>query len=64
VTSTPINIRNAKADFPEVTILFDYSKVLEDSSIELIVVATPNHIHKKYVARALKLTSMSSLKNH
>lgn len=54
VTSTPDNIRNAKADFPEATILSDYSKVLEDSSIELVVVATPNHTHKKYAARALE----------
>lgn len=54
LTSTPDNVKNAKTDFPKATILTDYKEVLEDQSIELVVIATPNHTHTDYAARALK----------
>ncbi|UJH90152.1 Gfo/Idh/MocA family oxidoreductase [Antarcticibacterium sp. 1MA-6-2] len=54
LTSTPDNVKNAETDFPKAIILTDYKEILEDSSIGLVVIATPNHTHTDYAARALK----------
>lgn len=54
LTSTPSNIQAAKVDFPEAIVVKDYSEILEDPSIDLVVIATPNHLHKEQTAKALK----------
>ena len=54
LTSNPKNIKAAKNDFPKAEVVSEYKGVLEDSSIDLVVVATPNHLHKELAAMALE----------
>jgi len=54
LTSTPDNIEAAKVDFPQSIVVNSYCEILKDSSIDLVVVATPNHIHKKQATKALE----------
>ena len=54
LTSNPQNIEAAKDDFPKAMVVSDYNEILEDSDVDLVVVATPNHLHKELAAMALK----------
>lgn len=54
LTSNPENIKAAKLDFPEASIVQDYKNILQDPNIDLVVVATPNHLHKEIAEEALK----------
>jgi len=48
------NSRNAEAEYPEVTTHTSLDEMLEDASLELIVVATPNTLHVPQAEQALK----------
>jgi len=54
LTSNPENIKAAKNDFPQAQVVQDYSKILQDSTIDIVVVATPNHLHKEIATKALE----------
>ena len=54
LTGSPENISAAKLDFPEAVIVGDYSEILEDPEINLVVITTPNHLHKEFTEKALK----------
>ncbi len=54
LTASPGNISAARQDFPKATIVKDYSEVLEDKYIDLVVISTPNHLHKDLAEKALK----------
>lgn len=54
LTGSPVNISAAKQDFPEAAIVGDYSEVLGDPEIDLVIITTPNHLHKEYTEKALK----------
>ena len=54
LTSNPTNIEAARSDFPKAAVVSDYNEILEDSAIDLVVVATPNHLHKELTEKALK----------
>lgn len=51
VSSRPERVRR---DFPEMQVADDVDGLLEDPSIELVVVATPNRTHRDLAARALR----------
>lgn len=53
LTTSPENIKTAKKDFPEAQVVSDYDWILEDKEIELVIITTPNHIHKQFAEKAL-----------
>ncbi|MGB7786622.1 MAG: Gfo/Idh/MocA family oxidoreductase [Salinimicrobium sp.] len=53
LTSSPSNIEAAKSDFPNAAVVSDFSEILEDPSVDLVIVLLPNHLHYKYVRAAL-----------
>lgn len=54
LTSNPVNMEAATADFPEAVVVQDYSEVIEDENIELVVILLPNHLHFSFAKKALK----------
>ncbi|MGI0107961.1 Gfo/Idh/MocA family oxidoreductase [Salinimicrobium sp. WS361] len=54
LTSNPTNVEAAKKDFPEVEIVGEYSEILEDPEIDLIILVLPNHLHYTFAEKALK----------
>ncbi len=53
MTSSKGNRDAAKNDFPEARILSDFSEILEDPDIELLIITLPNHLHYQYAKEAL-----------
>lgn len=53
LTGNPDNIQAANQDFPEAEVVQEYSDILEDTEIDLVVITTPNHLHKEYAEKAL-----------
>jgi len=47
-------IRRAAKDSPSAMTTEDYHKILEDKSIQAVIVATPSHLHKDIVIEALQ----------
>ena len=54
LTTSPENIKTAKQDFPKAEVVSDYNKILQDPEIDLVVITTPNHLHKEFAEKALK----------
>lgn len=54
LTSSPENIAAAKEDFPNAKITSKFAEILEDPKIELILITTPNHLHKTHTEKALR----------
>jgi predicted dehydrogenase len=54
LTSNPTNVKAAKKDFPEVEIVGEYSEILEDPEIDLVILVLPNHLHFTFAEKALK----------
>lgn len=54
LTSNPENVRAAEKNFPVAVIVKDYSAILEDPKIELVIVLLPNHLHFDFAKKALK----------
>ena len=53
LTGNPNNIQAANQDFPVAEVVQEYSDILEDTEIDLVVITTPNHLHKEYAEKAL-----------
>lgn len=53
LTSSRGNITAAGKDFPEADVVNSYDEILNDPAIDLVVITTPNHLHKDYAAKAL-----------
>lgn len=53
LTSSPENIAAANEDFPKAQVVSSYEELLKDPEIDLVVITTPNHLHKQYVEKAL-----------
>ncbi|SDL44463.1 Predicted dehydrogenase [Salinimicrobium catena] len=53
LTSSPENIKAAKEDFPNAAIVSDYSEIIEDPEIELVIILLPNHLHCEHAQKAL-----------
>src|SRR5690606_15433612 len=53
MTTDPFNIAAAREDFPEAEIVSKIEDITADPSIELVVITTPNHLHKKLAKKAL-----------
>lgn len=54
LTTTSENIQAAKENFPKAKIVSKFDDILKDDKIDLVVVTVPNHLHKKFVKKALK----------
>lgn len=54
LSSNPSNVAAAKSDFPDALVVADYSEIIEDPAVELVIVLLPNHLHYKFVKAALK----------
>ena len=54
LTSSPQNISAAKERFPKATVVQDFSEILSDETIELVVIVLPNHLHYKFAKEALQ----------
>ena len=54
LTSSPENIKAAKRDLPKASLVKDFTEILEDSEIDLVVITTPNQLHREYAEKALK----------
>lgn len=53
LTSSKENIEAANQDFPEAEVVADYKDILNDPGGDLIVITTPNHLHKEFAEKAL-----------
>jgi predicted dehydrogenase len=47
-------LRRAAKDIPDVKAVEDYRQILDDKSVQAVVVATPSHLHKDIVLAALQ----------
>lgn len=54
LTSNPENIRWAKKDFPQATVVSNYEDMLKDPEIELVIVLLPNFLHYEFAKKALQ----------
>ena len=54
LTTSSFNIDAAKSDFPETAIIRDFSEVIQDEEIQLVVVLLPNHLHYSFAKKALE----------
>lgn len=54
LTSNPEKADKAREDYPEATVVSDYSQVLDDPEIDIINISTPNHLHKELAEKALQ----------
>lgn len=54
LTSSPENVAAAKKDFPEATVVSDYSEITADPEIALLVIILPNHLHYEFARKALE----------
>jgi len=48
------NSDDALKDYPYINLLRDYEEMLNDETIELIIITTPNHLHFEHAKKALK----------
>lgn len=53
-TSSEANIAAAQSAFPKATVVHKFDEILKDPNIDLVVITTPNHLHKKFAEKALK----------
>lgn len=53
LTSNPENIRAAENDFPNAVVVNQYSEILEDPGIDLVIILLPNHLHFDFAKKAL-----------
>ncbi|UJH92614.1 Gfo/Idh/MocA family oxidoreductase [Antarcticibacterium sp. 1MA-6-2] len=58
LTSSPDNIAAANGDFPKAQVVSSYEELLGDPEVDLVVITTPNHLHKQYVQKALNARNM------
>lgn len=54
LTSSEANVEAAKTDFPQAEIVHVYSAILEDPSIDLVILVLPNHLHFTFAKQALE----------
>ncbi len=54
LTSSPENIKAAKQDFPNASVVSEFSKILEDTAVDLVIVLLPNQLHYKFAKAALE----------
>ena len=53
LTTSAQNIKTAHQDFPEAVVVSEYDTILQDREIDLVVITTPNHLHKEFAEKAL-----------
>lgn len=53
LTSSRKNIQAAQNAFPEAQVVQDYNDILQDNTIDLILILLPNHLHHTYAKKAL-----------
>lgn len=53
LTSSSENIQAAKKNFSEAKIVQDYDEILQDDTIDLVIISLPNHLHCSYAKNAL-----------
>ena len=53
-TSSRENIAAAGKDYPDAQVVNSYEDIIEDAAIDLVVITTPNHLHKHYATKALR----------
>lgn len=54
LTSNPNNIKAAEKDFPEAEMVGEYSAILKDPNIDLVILVLPNHLHYSFAKQALE----------
>lgn len=54
MTSNESNINSAHQDFPDAEVVSKFTDLTKDPEIDLIVITTPNHLHKELAEKALK----------
>lgn len=54
LTSTSENIKAATSDFPEAEVVKDIPEILEDPSIQLVILVLPNHLHYSFGKQVLE----------
>lgn len=54
LTSSHTNIKAAKNDFPEAEVVGDFSEILEDPKIDLVILVLPNHLHYGFAKKVLE----------
>ena len=54
LTSSPSNVAIARKDHPKAEIVRDFSEILKDPEIDLIILVLPNHLHYSFAKQALE----------
>jgi len=53
VTANNENIAAAKKEFPNAKVVAGFEEISQDPEIDLVVITTPNHLHKRFAEKAL-----------
>lgn len=53
MTTNNDNIAAARKDFPSAKVVAGFEEITEDPEIELVLITTPNHLHKEFAEKAL-----------
>lgn len=48
------NTAEAKRDFPNAEVVQNFTGITEDPKIDVVVITTPNHLHKEFAEKALR----------
>ena len=54
MTSSQENIEAAKQDYPGAVVVQNFSEITNDPEVDLVVILTPNHLHKDFAIKALE----------
>lgn len=54
LTSDPQKIKLAKQEFPQAKVVQDYDLLLKDTTIDLVIITVPNHLHRETASKALR----------
>lgn len=54
MTSSQENIEAAKQDYPGAVVVQNFSEITNDPEVDLVVILTPNHLHKDFAIKALQ----------
>lgn len=54
LSSSPDNVAAAHRDYPESDVVSDFSEIIKDKNVQLLIISLPNHLHFEFAKRGLE----------